>query len=189
MTHGDEAADDAAARLRHLHEYFREHPVTGPEGHSYISSEPRATATAPGLPYNARVVEHIDRTVAEVAAFTRQVNPEAEPLPDSVLDTYRWCVENTTAAPEDVQQRRDTLKFRHSLELAIAAGDTGVVRPHRCPHCGTVGLHWDRNAQKAMCMNRHCARRNGGIHRKVSLSEIADLAVEIRKNLRTVSAT
>lgn len=189
MAHGEEAADDAAARLRHLHTYFREHPVSGPEGHSYISSEPRATATAPGLPYNAGVVEHIDRTVAEVTAFTREVNPQAEPFPDSVLDTYRWCVENTTAAPEDVQQRRDTLKYRHSLELAIAAGDTAVVRPHRCPDCGTVGLHWQPSLQQAVCFNRHCARRNGGTHRKVTLSEIADWAVEIRKNLRAVSAT
>jgi hypothetical protein len=187
MTHGDEAASEAAKRWRDLHEHFREHPVTGPEGHSYISNGSRPTMTAPGLPYNSRVIDQIDDTIAEVTAYTREANPDAGPLPASTLDTFRWCVEHTATAPEDVQQRRDVLMYRKSLEMAIAAGDVRVVRSHRCPDCGTIGLHWEE--REAICMNWHCARRNNGVHRRVTLSELAQRAVEIRKNLRTVSAT
>ncbi|MFF9287460.1 hypothetical protein [Streptomyces griseosporeus] len=189
MVQGDDATDTAAARLRQLHTYFREHPVRSAEGHSYTHFGNRSTVVNPGLPFNARVVEHIDRTVAEVTAYTRETNPDAAPLPDSVLDVYRWCVENTSHAPETVQQRRDILAYRHYLEHAIAAGDTRVIRPHRCPDCGTIGLHWQETRGKAICMNRHCARDNGGTHREYSLAQLAFEHVTARKNLRSVSAT
>jgi hypothetical protein len=86
MGQGETSKDTAAARLRHLSNYLREHPVDGPAGHSYISNQPRATAVHPGLPINVRVLEHIDRTVAEVVQYTREANPQAEPIPDDEAD-------------------------------------------------------------------------------------------------------
>ena len=181
--------DGAASRLAQLHAYFREHPVTGPDGHSYISSEPRPTAVAPGLPFNARVVEHITASVREVVDETRSANPEAGPLPDHVADVYEWARQHTEHAPEEVQQRRDTVEYRHRLEHAIAAGDFTVVRPHRCPSCGAPGLHWQQHLEKAVCANRHCARRNGGIHQKYTLAQLAYEHIAVQKNLRQASAT
>ncbi|WP_329474199.1 hypothetical protein OIE75_41165 (plasmid) [Streptomyces sp. NBC_01723] len=189
MNHPD-STDSATARLRQLTEYHREHPVTSAEGHSYISSAPRGTITSPPLPFNVRVLEHIDRTVAEVITTTREANPDPGPIPDDNADIYRWCVEATANAPEAVQQRRDTLEYRHRLEHALAAGDTTVIRRHRCPDCQAPGLFWRNNISKAMCVNRHCARRTSdGRHRTFSLAELAHEYVQGRKNLRQVRAT
>ena len=189
MAHED-GADNAAKRLRQLNQYFLQHPIAGPEGHSYTSFSPRATVTAPGLPFNVRVMEHIDRTVTEVIEQTREINPDASPPPEIVHDVYRWCVENTVNAPEAEQQRRDTLEYRHRLEHAIAAGDTSVVRPHRCPDCGAPGLFWQSGISKAMCVNRHCARRNGnGTHRTFSLAQLAHEHIQKQKSLRAARAT
>ena len=182
--------DSAGQLLAQLHEFFREHPVAGPDGHSYISSEPRATATAPGLPFNARIVEHIDDSVAEVIAHTRAANPKAGPLPDHVAAVYDWARQHTEHAPEDVQQRRDTVEYRHLLEHAIAAGDVTVVRRHRCPDCGAPGLHWQEHLRKALCVNRHCARRSkDGTHQMFSLARLAYEHIQTRKELRTSRAT
>jgi hypothetical protein len=170
MAHGD-TTDDAAARLYELHAFFREHVVTGAEGHSYTAFGSRATVVAPGLPYNARVVEHIDRSVAEVVELTRECNPDAEPIPDRVAGVYAWARENMPNATQAQEQRRQALEFRHALEHAIAAGDTRVIRPLRCPACGTIGLHWRGTA--ATCINRHCARDNNGLHRTWTLAQLA----------------
>ncbi|WP_055695393.1 hypothetical protein [Streptomyces prasinopilosus] len=191
MGQGDATEDNAAnaaAGLRHLSKYFREHPVTGPDGHSYISNQPRATATNPGMPLNVRVLEHIDRTVAEVAAYTREVNPDAEPLPDDVLDVYRWCVENTVHAPEIVQQRREVLEYQHSLEHAVAAGDTDVIPPHPCPDCRTWGLMWDKLTRRIVCTNRRCVDEEG-LSTTITFARLAHEHVTARKNLRDVRAT
>ncbi|WP_432185426.1 hypothetical protein [Streptomyces tendae] len=182
--------DSAAARLRQLTRYHREHPVTSAEGHSYTSATRRATPTAPGLPINVRVLEHIDQTIAEVITETRSANPNPGPLPDDNADIYRWCVEATATAPEHVQQRRDTLMYRHRLEHALAAGDTTVIRRHRCPDCQAPGLFWQPAISKAMCVNRHCARRNGnGRHRTFSLARLAHEYIQAQKNVRHASAT
>lgn len=183
MVQGDGTSDTAADRLAQLHHYFREHPVTGPEGHSYIGSGSRATAVAPGLPYNARVVEHIRHAVEEVVEHTRTVNPEAGPLPERVQDVYDWCREHTEHAPETDQQRRDTLIYRQRLEHAVQAGDHSVVRPHRCPSCGAPGLFWQEQTGRAVCVNRHCARRNGGTHCTFTLARLAYEQVAAGKSL------
>lgn len=188
-TIGSDSTDSAGQLLAQLHRYFRQHPVTGPDGHSYISSKPKATAVAPGLPFNARVVEHIDASVQEVVNHTRATNPDAGPLPDHVAAVYDWAREHTQHAPEDVQQRRDTVEYRHSLEHAITAGDHNVVRPHRCPDCGAPGLYWQEHLRKALCVNRHCARRNGGIHQQYTLAQLAFEHIQNRKNLRQARAT
>ncbi|MFG2359449.1 hypothetical protein [Streptomyces sp. NPDC048521] len=185
----DSNTDGAASRLAQLHAYFREHPVNGPDGHSYISSEPRPTTVTPGLPFNAGIVDHIQASVREVIDHTRAANPDAGPLPDHVHEVYAWAHQHTENAPEDVQQRRDTLEYRHRLEHAIAAGDYSVIRPHRCPDCGAPGLHWQEHLGVALCVNRHCARRNGGTHRQYDLARLAYEHIQTRKNLRQERAT
>ena len=181
--------ESAGQLLGQLHAYFREHPVSGPDGHSYISSEPRATAVAPGLPFNVHVMEHTTDSVREVVDHTRAANPDAGPLPDHVHAVYDWARQHTQHAPEEVQQRRDTVEYRHRLEHAIAAGDFTVVRPHRCPDCGAPGLFWQEHLGKALCVTRHGAKRNGGTHQTYSLAQLAYAHVAARKNLRQANAT
>lgn len=184
MDIGDEDTDTAAGRLHQLHIYYREYPVTGPEGHSYISGGPRATRTSPSLPFNADVVDHIQASVQEVIQHTRAANPKAGPLPPEVEGVYDWCHEHTAHADEAVAERTAALEYRHRLEHAIRAGDTQVIRPHRCPGCGTVGLSWQAPIQRALCLNRHCARRNGGVARTWSLANLAYEAVASKKRLK-----
>jgi hypothetical protein len=188
-TTGSDGTDSAGQLLAQLHTFFRQHPTTGPDGHSYISSEPRPTAIAPGLPFNARIVDHITDSVREVVDHTRAANPAAGPIPEHPAAVYDWAREHTEHAPEDVQQRRDTLEYRHSLEHAITAGDHSVIRRHRCPDCGAPGLYWQQQEAKAVCVNRHCARRNGGTHRRYDVARLAYEHLQARKNLRQARAT
>lgn len=188
MTQGDTSADSAAQSLRHLAQYFRERPVTGPDGHSYISNQPRPTSTHPGLPVNVRVLERIDQTVAEVVAYTREVNPQADPPPADVCDVYRWCVENTAHAPEVEQQRREVLEYRHALEHAVAAGETDVIRPHRCPECRTFGLMWDSHRRVIRCTNRECVDDNG-LGTVVDFARLAQEHIAGKRKFQRMSAT
>lgn len=174
----DTETDTAAARLHALHAYFRQHPVTGPEGHSFTAFTARTPPAASPVPFDTGVVELIDAAVAEVVHHTRTVNPDAGPLPARVEDVYAWAREHTTHAPHIEQQRRDTIEYRQRLEHAIAAGDSLVVRPHRCPACRTLGLYWPPEAgrdphAKAVCVNRRCAEGNGGLSRSWSLARLA----------------
>jgi hypothetical protein len=170
---GDNNTDTAAARLRQLNAYFHERPVNSAEGRSYTRFGPRTTPTAPGLPFNARVTEHIQACVDEVVTHTRRVNPDAGSRPSRVDAVYDWAREQTENAPEAEQMHRDLREYRHRLEHAIAAGDTSVVRPHRCPDCGTLGLFWQADRNTVVCFNRRCAAANGGIHRTHSLARLA----------------
>ena len=175
--------DSAGQRLAELNAYFREHPVSGPEGHSYTLSGNHHTHAETGIPYNTRVCDHIAASVTEVVTHTRAANPDAG-LPDSIAGVYDWAREHTQAAPDDVQFRRDVLEYRHSLEHAITAGDIKVVRPHRCPACGTIGLHWQTERQRAVCLNLHCARANRGVARAWTLGRLAFERVAAEKSLR-----
>lgn len=188
MTQGETSADSATQSLRHLANYFHERPVTGPDGHSYISNQPRATNTHPGLPVNVRVLERIDQTVAEVVAYTREVNPNAGQPPEDVRDVYRWCVEHTAHAPEVQQQRREILEYQHALEHAVAAGETDVIRPHRCPECRTFGLMWDGHRRVIRCTNRECVD-TGGLGTIVDFNRLAQQYIAEKRKLRQVSAT
>lgn len=183
-----DTADTAATRLHQLHEFFREPPVTGPEGHSYTAFQARTPASASPALCDMGVVEHIDAAVAEVVHHTRAINPDAGPLPDHVAGVYGWAREHTAHADEMAQQRRDTLEYRHYLEHSIRAGDNTVIRSHRCPDCGTLGLFWphgERNIKaKASCVNRHCADANGGLSRSYSLDRLAFERVAVEKSLR-----
>ncbi|MBE4790302.1 hypothetical protein [Streptomyces caniscabiei] len=171
-TAGEDTDDTAKSRLRILNKHFREHPVTGPEGHCVTGPGSRPTPVTPGLPYPARITEHIDRSVAEVAAHTRAVNPEAGPLPARVEAVYDWYREHTANAPTAEQQRRDTIVYRQRLEHAIAMGDTKVIRPHRCPGCRTFGLMWVHEAQRAVCTNARCTTK-AGLSSSFSLARLA----------------
>lgn len=177
--------DTAGARLHQLDAYYRQRPVTGPEGHSYTRFGARTPATTTPLPYDADVVDHIGATVAEVITHTRRVNPDAGPLPDDVAGVYEWARQHTEHAPDTEQYVRDTREIRHRLEHAIAAGDTSVVRPHRCPACQTLGgLFWIPQIQRARCVNRHCAKANRGIHRTWTLARLASEQAAVEKTLR-----
>ena len=183
---GNGDADTAESRLRALNTYFREHPVTGPDGHSVVSNQPRPTASTPGLPYNARVVDHIDATVHELAAHARSVNPAADPLPPRVEAAYTWYMEQTRHADAAQRQRRDTIVYRQQLEHAIAMGDKSVIPPHRCPQCRTFGLQWRASMQRAVCTNRRCLTGDG----LSSTWTLARLAYErIAEKTRLVNAT
>lgn len=183
-----EDTDDAGQLLGELATYFREHPVTGPEGRSYTASGSRATVVAPGLPFNARVVDHITASVAEVEAHTRAADPDAGPLPRHVEDIYRWCREHTEHAPDIVRQRAETIEVRQGLEHAIAAGNLKVIPPHRCPECRCFALRWSREMGRALCTNTECVDADG-MSNTFTLARLAYERVAERKNIRHARAT
>ncbi|MEU9578773.1 hypothetical protein [Streptomyces chilikensis] len=164
MEHGD----SAEARLRTLTTYFREHPEAG-------RPERRATSTTPKAPLNLPVLSHIQDSVAEVIAFTEAANPEARKTRPATLEgVYGWCREHLSYADGTVPLVVRTLEIRHYLEHTILAGDaTTAIRPIWCPACETPGLLWRSSIHRAVCINRHCARRNDGIHRTWTTEQLA----------------
>lgn len=177
--------DDSTAKngLRLLNRYFREHPTRSAEGHSYVSSAPRATATTPGIPYNTAVSDLIDASLREVADHAREINPDAGPLPAVVEDIYDWHRQNTQHADGMQRQRGEIIVYRQQLEHAIARGDTSVIPPHRCPGCNTFGLRWNAARQRALCTNRKCLTRDG-MSQTWTLARLAYEHVAVEKMLR-----
>ncbi|MFF1358709.1 hypothetical protein [Streptomyces sp. NPDC058297] len=159
------AAATAAARMALLEEFFLEQPINSRPGNSR-----RATATTPSAPVNLGTVDHIRRSVYDLEQHTRAAAPDAGPLPARPSAAYDWVMQHTEHAPETVQRRRDVLIYKQQLEHAIRLGETGVVRRHRCPGCGTVGLHW--RAGSVRCRNRRC-RTPDGLGSTWTLSQIA----------------
>ena len=180
--------DTAAHRLAALHQYFREHPITGPEGRSYVPAGPRPTPSTPSLPINAEATDHINASVREIITHTRALNPAAEPPPQRVQDVYDWCRRNTQQATDVEQQRRETVIYRQRLEHAIRASDDKVVRPHRCPECGTYGLMWVAQMQRAVCTNTRCTGKDG-LSNSFTLGRLAHEHVTARRNLAREKAT
>jgi hypothetical protein len=185
MGNGD---DDTAATNLRLLQHLRQHPVTGPDGHSYISSEPRATPTGPGIPYNVDVVDHIRACVTEVTAEVLAVNPKPGPLPERVDAVYSWYLDNTKTADRAQRRRRDTIIYRQKMEHAIAMGEMKVVRPHRCPQCRTLGLMWRPALKRALCTNMRCLNEDG-MSNTWTLARLAYEHIAERENIRQVSAT
>lgn len=147
--------DDASSSLHLLATYYREHPQTGP-------SERRAPSVSPGAPLNLGILDHIDRCVDEVVEHARyDAGDSLGPLPARVRDVYDWWHEHTEDATPEVQLRRNIVIYRQRLEHAIRLGDYKVVRPHPCPACGTYGLQWRREDQRAVCLKKECRDRNG----------------------------
>ncbi|MFE1451924.1 hypothetical protein [Streptomyces olivaceoviridis] len=193
MAHGDtKDSDGAAARLKELAAFYREHPVTGPEGHSYISCEPRATAVTPGLPFNANRAEYITASVREIAEHTLAANPQAGPLPASAVEVYDWMREHLEHAPETEQFRAEVIEYRQWLEHCLETGDHETVRKQvrkqACPKCGCWGLMWMAVRRRAVCTNSECTDQDG-FSTALSLSRLAHAHVTTRKNLRRASAT
>lgn len=176
MTYGDDK-DTAAARLRQLHQYYLEHPVTGPtEGH--------AASRNASAPLSLGTLDHITSSVQEVVDHTRTANPDAGPIPDRLEAVYAWARQHTAHAPEAEQQRTEAIEYRHYLEHAIRAGDwRKVIRPHRCPECRTFGLMWQADIQRALCTNTECVDRDG-FSTTVSLARLAYVHVASRKSRR-----
>ncbi|WP_047121253.1 hypothetical protein [Streptomyces leeuwenhoekii] len=169
MTDGDNTnttQDTAAKRLRDLHDYYLKHPVTGPTAR-------RAPTTSASAPLSLATLDHIQSSVREVAEQTLAANPDAGRAPSRADAVYDWCRQQTEHADEIAQQRLESIEYRHYLEHAIRAGDTKVVRRHRCPSCGTAGLLWQQAMGRATCVNLHCARRNGGLSRSWTLAYLA----------------
>ncbi|KPC67991.1 hypothetical protein ADL27_57560 [Streptomyces sp. NRRL F-6602] len=180
MNQPADSTDSAAARLRHLNQYFLEHPVTGPvEGH--------APTTTASTPMSLGTLSHIDASVREIIKHTRKANPDAGQAPTRAAAIYDWAREHTAHAPEDVQQRRDVIEYRQYLEHAVRAGDwRKVIRPHRCPECGTFGLM--RRGGRILCTNSKCTDTDG-LSTTVTLARLAHEHVTGRKNLRRTRTT
>jgi hypothetical protein len=183
MGTGDE--DTAAVQLRLLDTHFRQRPVTGPEGHSYVSSAPRATPASPGIPYDTDVVDHIRACVSEIATEVLAVNPRPGPPPKRVAAVYDWYLDNTKTADHAQRRRRDTIIYRQRLEHAIAMGDFKVIPPHRCPGCRTFGLMW---RGRVVCTNRKCLT-DEGTSNTWTLARLAYEHIARRENHGRMSAT
>lgn len=173
--------DGAAARLHHLQQYYREHPVTGPV-------EGRSATVNPGAPLSLATLSHVADSVREVADHTYAVNPKAGPVPASAAAVYDWCRQHTEHADDVDRMRGEVIEYRQYLEHAIRAGDHGVIPRHRCPKCRTFGLMWQQHMQRALCTNTRCVDRDG-FSRTFSLAKLAYEHVAARKNLRQASAT
>ncbi|WP_086560975.1 hypothetical protein [Streptomyces africanus] len=176
-----EAQDTAAARLKHLETYFREHPVTGPvEGHAASRSAP--------APLSLGTLSHIRASVKEVVDHTLETNPDAGPAPSRADAVYDWCREHTAHAPEAAQQRAETIEYRQYLEHCLRAGDTKVIPPHRCPECRCFGLMWERSSQRARCTNANCTDSDGFSH-AFTLARLAHEHIAGQKSVRRARAT
>jgi hypothetical protein len=172
MSTTDTDDDIAAARVRTLAAHFRQHPVTSAAGHSYTPAGTRTPATVSPALVDLSMVDHLSACVREMVGHARQANPDAGPAPDRIDDTYAWYIANTANSDEAVRQRRDTVIYRQSLEHAIAAGNTKVVPPHRCPACRCFGLMWERNQRTVVCTNKRC-RSKDGLSQTWSLAQLA----------------
>jgi hypothetical protein len=175
---GYEHTTTAAARMALLEDFFLEQPVNSRPGNTR-----RATATTPSAPVNLGTVDHIRASVYELEQHTRAAAPDAGPLPRRPSGVYDWCIEHTEHADERVQRRRDVLICKQELEHAIRLGETKVVRRHRCPGCGTVGLHWRQSIGRAVCRNRRC-RTPDGLASTWSLSRLATAYIEDQEKRR-----
>ena len=176
MGQGD---DTTAQRLRLLELEFL---VPGDNGPGDGRSATRTTS--PAL-VNLGILDHMNRAVAEVVEHVQAENPQARPYSGGAAGIYTWMHENDTA-PER-QDVREALIYRQGLEHAIAAGNTKVIRPHRCPACRTYGLFWREQAGHAACVNRHCVDEHG-LSRTWSLERLAQQHIADQK-LRAVGTT
>lgn len=152
---GQDTTTAAAKALRLLNSpALRHHPVTGP-------TERRAPSTTPGAPLNIPLVDYLAETVGEVVALTRDIAPDAGPMPPRLADLYDWSINATGDADQAQQAYRDLIIEKQYLEHAIRLGDTNEVCKHPCPGCGCWGLMWDTGSRRARCTNRRCTTSDG----------------------------
>ncbi|MFI8792615.1 hypothetical protein [Streptomyces sp. NPDC055105] len=166
MGHTD-TSTKAAAQLALLVEYFVELRASSPGGGR--RSPTRSIENT--APLNVATLSHIHASVREIREYVDIESPgTVEPLPKDPAGVYDWCIRNTEHDDEAVKRRRDTIIYRQYLEHAIEAGDDKVVRHHRCPGCGTVGLHWKSGS--AVCRKRDCLTPDG-LRPKWTLAHLA----------------
>ncbi|WP_435606587.1 hypothetical protein [Streptomyces ardesiacus] len=172
--------DSAAARLRYLNDYLLEHPVTGP-------SDCRNSTRTLSTPISLSTLSHIDASVREVIAHTKDANPAAGQAPTRADAIYDWARQHTEHADDDVRQRTAVIEYRQYLEHAIRAGDwRKVIRPHRCPECRCFGLMW--RSGRILCTNSECTDTDG-TSTTVTLARLAHEHIASRKNLRQARTT
>lgn len=168
---GQDTATAAAQALRLLDSpALRHHPVTGP-------TERRTPTTTAGAPLNITLVDYLDRTVDEVTALTRQIAPDAGPLPPRLADLYDWCIEKTGDADQTQQAYRDLLLEKQRLEHAVRLADTSEICKQPCPGCGYWGLMWDTGSRRARCTNRRCTTPEG-LSTSWTLARLASQKIE-----------
>lgn len=152
---GRDAAADASRALRLLnHPDLRHHPVHGP-------TERRSPSTTPAAPLNVGLVDYLARTVDELVTLTRDIAPDAGPLPERLEGLYDWCIEHTGNADADQQAHRDFLFEKQRLEHAVRLGEHNVVCEEPCPGCGRWGLMWDDEGSRARCTHGRCHTPEG----------------------------
>ncbi|MEU3656487.1 hypothetical protein AB0E67_27500 [Streptomyces sp. NPDC032161] len=174
--------DTAAHRLRLLQEEFVQPTRSGPgEGRT------PTRAHSPAL-INLGILQQIQAAVREVESHTRAQAPYAGRFTDRNADrVYEWARWHTAHLEPERQQVRETLIYRQSMEHALAAGDTTVVRRHPCPGCGCWGLFWRETQNRAVCVNRYC-RDDLGFSRTWTLAHLAQQHIS-RQNGTAARAT
>lgn len=152
---GHNATTAAAKALRLLNSPDLRHPAArGPQVR-------RSPSTTPSAPLDLGIVDHMTRTVADIADHTMHVNPQAGPLPARVEDIYDWYIANTGDADEAERRYRDALIELHRLEHAVRLGEVDEVCKHPCPRCGCWGVMWPPGGSRAECTNRRCRTPDG----------------------------
>ncbi|MET7713744.1 hypothetical protein [Streptomyces sp. NPDC005407] len=183
-----DAGDDTAARRLRVLEAELHDPWRTPgeqEGSRSVRPAGRGSRTvhSPAL-IHLGILEHMTASRAEVIARARAEVPDTGPDPGLHPGMYTWWRERTAHLAPEIQQARETVIYRQSLEHAIAAGDTKVIRPHPCPDCGCFGLEWDSGRRRAICTYRPCSDERGMTH-AWKLAELAHRHVAGEKMLKS----
>lgn len=163
--------DTAATRLHELEQYYLVPHRTAPPG-----GRPTQRVHSPAL-VRLGIIEHMLDSAHEVERITYEAAPTAAPRTGQLADMYDWCRQQTADAAPELKRRREAVIYRQGLEHAIAAGDTKVVRRHRCPGCRTFGLFWQSAMRRAVCVNHYCTDRHG-LSRSWSLARLAQQHVD-----------
>ncbi len=173
-----DASQQATAQLAHLVDHFVQHPTGRRTGRGAPVRSIENTA-----PLNIDAISHIDASVREIRDYMRTESPGTlEPLPADAAAVYDWCIRNTETDDDAARRRRDAIIYRQYLEHCILTGDVKVIRTHRCPDCGTVGLHWNPPFKKALCRNIRCKTPDGGLQ-MWSLARLATAHIEAHEKL------
>ncbi|WP_053143310.1 hypothetical protein [Streptomyces ambofaciens] len=152
---GQDTATAAAKALRLLDSpELRHHPANGPQ-------ERRNPSTTAGAPLNIGLVDYLAEKAGEVIALTREIAPDAGPMPATRADLYEWSINATGDADQAQQAHREHLFEKQRLEHAVRLGETDEVCKQPCPGCGYWGLMWDSAARRARCTNRRCTTPEG----------------------------
>jgi len=178
MGQGD---DTTAQRLRLLQTEFLQPGSRVPgDGRS-------ATRTTSPAPLHLGILDHLTASVTEVVDHVHAEVPDAGRYRGTIDGVYDWMRDHTEDLAPERQNVREALIYRQGLEHAIAAGNTKVIRPHRCPACRTLGLMWREQAGHAACTNRRCVDEHG-LSRTWSLARLAQQHIADQK-LRAVGTT